>query len=665
MMFSLMSFQAIVLFLLPSALSKSQNQCILVPLQGKFNPEATTVILNNDSITLIKVQRSNLLHYIIPAGSLQEQVYINEATNCSEVIGVIGEVDSRTASIVHTLARRLDLNITILSVVAPTTFLPLVNVNLANLLDMNPLIHYIQTLISFTDHLKWARVGLVSDGTYYYQFAAQLLQDQSERTLVPYILLEENSILRQALQTIQEHETRVIIVSVKKQTACSLLKEARKMDLIWPKYGWLVLDSESGGSIKSTCDLEGVIMIKDFSTKDSGLDSQGTRFERIASSVLLDSIYAITLMSKGMQISNASFEGETGLVKFKDGNRLNNISASQVINGSELEIARYDPNTQQLMLIIDILEYDTPRGNVLIIYNETTIPHIILFALLTLFCAVLVTVIFVLYLLFRNEREIKVTSVPISIIMFLGCYLQLSYIPVLLVKSYPDSRVAVPHIVTCQFVAWLGGTGISFPLILATVLMKMLRVYAIIQNPFSFKKKFFTDYMLLFYIALLLSPTILILTLWSSIDPLIIVALPFPNIRGQEILEICISTHTTIWLIIPYVYQAVLIVALVIVSLKTSSMRYKNLQDAGATNTFVLVAIASAFMGTVYGYLFTIIQPSAENYLSSEMTLSLSSFAIVISCQMLLFFPKVYYPVKRFLYRNKLKEKPVQNTSTP
>ncbi len=350
-------------------------------------------------------------------------------------------------------------------------------------------------------------------------------------------------------------------------------------------------------------------------------------------------------------------------MKFRNGNRLNNISVIQVINGSELEIAHYDSNTQQLILSVDILESDAPRGGMLIIRNENTIQHIVLFTLLAFLCAVLVTVIFVLYLLFRNEPEIKATSVPISISMFLGCYLLLSYIPMLLVKAYPDSSVAVPHNVTCQFLGWVGGTGIPFPLILVTILVKMLCVYAIVQNPFSYKKMFFTDYMLVLYIVLLLSPTILILTLWSSIDPLIIVSFLSQTIRGREILEFCLSTHIITWLMIPYVYQAVLIVAVVIVGLKTSSIRYIHFQDATATNTFIIFAIAAALMGTVYGFLFSVLQPSTENYVSSEITLSLSSMAIVVSCQMLLFFPKVYYPVKRLFNQNEVKAKPVQNTS--
>lgn len=234
----------------------------------------------------------------------------------------------------------------------------------------------------------------------------------------------------------------------------------------------------------------------------------------------------------------------------------------------------------------------------------------------------------------------------------------------LLSKAYPDSRVAVPHAATCHFIAWLGGTGIPFPLILATILVKMLRIFAIVQKPLSYKKNFFTSYTLLLYICILLSPTILILTLWSSIDPLVIIEVSIPVKRGQQIIEICLSTHTTVWLILPYVYAAILIAAVVIVGIKTSSVRYKHFQDANATNIFAFVAVTVAILGNVFGNLFVIIQPSAENYIGSELSVSISALAIVISCQMLLFFPKVCLPIRRWLYRNEVRKKPITSTLT-
>ena len=669
---SLLSFQLFALSILPFVLSVSQNQCILIPLPSSercfpSSENRSETFTMNDSVTMVtfnsRFQYSTLLRYIsVTVSSSQNQVYTTKAVNCSEVIGVVGDVDVKTAEIVSSLAERLGSNVTLVSAVTPTTFQPLVDIGLPNVVDMNPLIHYIRTLISLTDELSWTRVGLITDGTIYYQFAAELLQEFG-RSLTPLIVLNKNPNLHYALQVVQEYNTQIIIVFVNKPTAYSLLEEARKMGLTWPSYGWIVLDAESGASLQSFSDLERVIIVKDFAIKSAARNHSvintcsGNSFETIPSSILMDSIFAVTLASEGTQIYNASFRGSAGPLQFRNGKRLNNISVIQVMGGSEVEIARYDSATQQLTITVDILESDSPRGGILTVYQQNITGHNVLFVLLTIFCTVYVTVILILYILFHKEPEIKSTSVAISLSMFVACYLMISLVPVLLVKAYPDASVAVPHRATCHFIAWLGGTGVPFPMILATILVKMLRIYAIVQNPLSYKKRFFADYLLLVYILLLLTPTVLILSMWSSIDPLIILDGAIPMQHSKFIIEICLSTHTTVWLTVPYAYLLLLIIAVVVVGFKTSSVRYKYLQDANATNVFIFVAIATAFMGNMFGYIFVIIRPSSTNYISAEISVSICNLAIVVTCQTLLFLPKVYFPTKRWLFRNEVRKK--------
>ena len=425
------------------------------------------------------------------------------------------------------------------------------------------------------------------------------------------------------------------------------------MGFIWPSYGWLVLDYETGTGIETTCKHEGVITIKDSSVKESG--TQGFYSEN----VILDAFTALALARRdGVKISKVSFLGRTGFVEFRKGNRLNNISIVQVRNGSQVEIAQYSSDTRELAIQLNVLEFESPRGTILTIRQENTVGHTVFFALLVTFCYAFVTVIFILYILFRNEPEIKATSVPVSLSMFLGCYLLLSLVPVLLVKAYPDSRVSVPHSATCHFIGWLGGTGLPVPLILSTIIVKMLRVYAIIQKPLSYKKKFFTDSALLLYIILLMFPSVLILTLWSSIDPLVIVEFPVAStVNKVVIIEVCLSTHINVWLSIPYAYTGILCVAVVFAVLKTSRVRYKYFKDTNSTNIFAFVTIITAITGTAFGYIFSVLQASPRNYLFAEMSVNLSVMGIAVSCQAFLFVPKVYHPLKRWIYRNEVRKK--------
>ena len=89
-----------------------------------------------------------LLHFI-------KFFYFNQAgTGCSEVVGVVGDIDFKTASILHTLASRSNLTLTLVAAVAPSNFLPVTNLALPNLLDIHPLSHYIETIVSFIDEWR-------------------------------------------------------------------------------------------------------------------------------------------------------------------------------------------------------------------------------------------------------------------------------------------------------------------------------------------------------------------------------------------------------------------------------------------------------------------------------------------------------------------------------
>ena len=571
--------------------------------------------------------------------------------DCSDIIGVVGDLDQQAAKALHTVATRSNYSTVLISAITPTTYLPLAGLSLPNVFDMNPLIHYVEAISAFTAQWKWTRVALISDIDAYYGFMAELLQqrmDKSGKTVAPHIGVYSNHSVLQALQTLQEYNTQIVIVSVRKSLACSLLVEAERLGFVWPEYGWVVIDSATGANyIQIECKHEGVITVMDLSVKQLDAQSAGEMPD-----ILLD---AVSIVREGGRISDTAFR--TGPLKFRDGNRLNNISFLQVLDGSESEIAVYNSETMELSVRLNITENDSPRGSVLIIGAENTLQHTLLFATITVLCFVGVTVILILYIFFRNEPDIKATSVPISLSMFLGCYLQLAFVVPVLLKGYPNSRVAVPHSVTCHFIAWLGGTGVPFPLILATILVKMLRVYALILKPISYKKKFVRNRALLFYILVLISPNIFILILWSVLDPLVIVQVTAATRSAIMVVEFCLSNQTAVLLAVSYVYTAILCLAVIVIVIATSAVRQKYFNDTNATNIFAIVAISIAVMGTLYGYLLIVIQPSADNYIASEITLIVSNISIAMLCQFFLFVPKVYSATVRWLFQDKVKSK--------
>ena len=135
-----------------------------------------------------------------------------------------------------------------------------------------------------------------------------------------------------------------------------------------------------------------------------------------------------------------------------------NISFFQFSNGSEQEIAYYSPDSRQLSLLYNFTA--SPQGNVQVIPYTLPPAFIILDSTITSLCFLYVTVIFILYIYFYNEPEIKATSVAVSLCMFLGCYLQLVFNGLLFLKKTT---------ITCYLRVWLSGIGLSSLLIFTTL----------------------------------------------------------------------------------------------------------------------------------------------------------------------------------------------------
>ena len=97
--------------------------------------------------------------------------------------------------------------------------------------------------------------------------------------------------------------------------------------------------------------------------------------------------------------------------------------------------------------------------------------------------------------------------------MLTGCYILVVYIIYgILFDLY--------RLDLCMLLIWLSAAGLSLPLTLATLLMKMLRVYHIFTTFRTLKQSTkFKDYALVVYTILILLPNITLLTLRTELNP--------------------------------------------------------------------------------------------------------------------------------------------------
>ena len=186
------------------------------------NVSSTGIEIKNDGtlkfvVIDTKPVYETLLHFI-------NFFYFNLAgTGCS---GVVGDVDFKTASILHTLASRSNFTLTLVAAVAPSTFLPVTNLALPNLLDIS---HYIETIISFIDEWKWSRIGLIRDDTLYYQHAAEMLHTKlagANKTITPNLIVSKFGInIHQVLKQVGEYGTYIHFCSLLEYRDCPLNTE--------------------------------------------------------------------------------------------------------------------------------------------------------------------------------------------------------------------------------------------------------------------------------------------------------------------------------------------------------------------------------------------------------------------------------------------------------
>ena len=586
---------------------------------------------------------------------------------CSDILGVVGDLDFTTTSIIHNMAARSNSSVTQVISILSTNILPLEDLAYSNVVDMNPLSHYIDAITSLIDRLDWTYIGLITDSTNYQLYAAELLLKKlhsiPEMTVSPYVRLGlSNEDYIRALQQVEIYRTKVIIIMASEEVTCTTLEYALQHNFIWPEYVWIVYNIQSS---ECSIAMEGVILLNKEQINIIDLKSQlwinevlDINISSIFSghtklnksrylSLLYDSILTVALAEQ-LNFTNASFPGISGQVQIREGKRLSNISIIHIQNYTDYEIGYYDTASKELHTLEDNNPFKVvtiPRDSVLTVHDGITDLDVIFVLNIFAVCVGIVTVTLILYVYFHKEPEVKATSVTLSMCMFLGCYISLLFVPLLLINQ---PEFALLDII-CMWLAWFSVLGLPFPLILGTLLLKMLRVYVIFFHPHSYKKKLCSDGALFMFVLLLSSPTILVFTAWTVLDYYSKHTIVIPQKGYLEIHNVCSGNHVAIWLGLLILNFFIFLIVVIVVAFKTSKIRYKHFRDAKATNIYAFLVSFLTVMTVLYWLFFRSLEVSVPNLRSAAYTLYVGHISIPMSCQFTLFIPKLYPPIVRRL----------------
>ena len=215
---------------------------------------------------------------------------------------------------------------------------------------------------------------------------------------------------------------------------------------------------------------------------------------------------------------------------------------------------------------------------------------------------------------------------------------------IILIVDESHSLVSDLSIDFCMVRIWLSGIGLSMPLILATLLVKMLRVYHIISLRRIMKRSIYTSNFAHFiYTFLILLPTATILVLWSVLDPY---HNELHNVTHPGFIEVekkCVCNHLAIWSASLLVYTILLSMVVIAVAIKSRKIRLKQFKDTKKVNLLIFLLL---FFGvSTYGYwsFFTLtdLHEDIANY-----TLIAGHIIMALFCQVILFVPKVWPPLR-------------------
>lgn len=489
---------------------------------------------------------------------------------------------------------------------------------------------YISAVVNVIESFEWRRIGVISchddvcmkRSRYLTQLT--MLSDSSVQIVSSLTIFSEFSI-RHALHSIRESDVTIVVLTMYISQVCNTLCHAYQDKLTWPKYAWIVHGHRFGEALReadssSYCDmreaLEGVLFLNiDFQPEDSmdvivsgqtyedytrGYQSNSnfTLPDRSRANLLYDSVWALALALNSTEepnnaslvkdrLSSVAFAGASGSISLNSTSQnLRKVDIFHIQGGYPKIIGHYSEHTVVLnhTPLVSIPSDSLPRVYTSLPLWASIVLGVVLFGLV-----ILTAVLLLLYLCFRKEPEIKATSPYLSLLAFAGVF-SIFIGTQLQVISASSSNVSTP---LCLSIVWLIEHGDV--IILATVIVKMIRVYHIF-NYFGKTGRVWSDTILFLEIICMTLVATVIDTLWIIIG-LHGVEKTERVVDGEVFVTVsCRLYEYHFLLFISSCYGAALRIVLVVVAIMSRKIRRKHFKDTKKANIFIALNIPFAFM---------------------------------------------------------------------
>ena len=210
-------------------------------------------------------------------------------------------------------------------------------------------------------------------------------------------------------------------------------------------------------------------------------------------------------------------------------------------------IGYYDQTSSNDFMIDQTI--DLPSDHLPNKYNLIPLPGTILLIIVAIFCLLLTTIMFILFVKYLRYSEIKATSPYLSMLMFVGTYLILLSAVIQAALTAIDKPLGmIASAILCGSVISGNVMGVNF--IFSTLLLRMLRKYHIFSY-FGKMGKIWSDKVLVLIVLLIVCGDVVLLLIWFNVDLFIVrdyvVYRPNSHPPHYEISQYCTSSNIAVW----------------------------------------------------------------------------------------------------------------------
>ena len=514
---------------------------------------------------------------------------------------------------------------------------------------------YAEALGKFIGYVRWTQIVIVTLGdrtSFYLNLAEQMVAILTNTEILAKVITEDRP--EEAVRAVHGTGLTQVYVLLPPEETISLLCAAYDYGLRWPGYGWLVpdisLENVSSAVIYaehcSPKTAEGIVSFQ--ITKPPGstlkMDRQHQEMGNIFARAMYDWIHTIhfavnntfleikrylkqasgklTIQRKISEYIGKALENGTSSGKLRD-RIFGSIGVYQIIRGSATPLAIY--NSQENLTLFE--NFSLPTGTLKHVYRVLPghVDAILTSGLIA--CAVFIFLNMCLYIYYRTAPEMKASSVGISMMIYASCY-------VICIGCGIDLKTST-YIVTHKSLICTGIIWAIFPwsdIILATLLVQIGRIYHIFSH-FRRIKKLARDRNLLVIICFIVLGKIIILSLWTALDPFVITDVevyhPEEKPPYYEVIQNCTSDHFIVWIGMVLIYTAILIGFVAFVSYKTRKIRRKDFKNTKKINLLLTVVVISMAVLLPLWWVFR----SVGNTVMSRVVIVSLYLIIPMSCQ--------------------------------